>query len=369
MTAAHEASMRRALELARCGLFTADPNPRVGCVLVKDGAIVGEGWHVRVGQPHAEIVALAAAGGAARGATAYVTLEPCNHTGRTGPCTAALIDAGVTRVVCAMRDPNPTVAGGGVAALEQAGLAVEIGLLETEARALNPGFLSRAERGRPFVRTKLAVSLDGRTALANGASRWLTSEAARADVHRWRARSSAVLTGIGTLLADDPSLDARLENPPTDVVQPARVIIDAALRMPPEARTLSIPGDVLVFTLSDDAARTAELTARGARIERVTAAAGHCDLTAVVRRLGELEFNEIWVEAGAALNGALLEAGLVDELIVYLAPLLLGAQARGMFDIGELTALAQAPRFEFVDYAMVGPDLRIVAVPASVPNG
>jgi len=369
MTLSAETCMHRALDIARNGLYTADPNPRVGCVLVKEGQIVGEGWHVRAGEPHAEVVAIAAAGGAARGATAYVTLEPCNHTGRTGPCTAALIAAGVARVVCAMRDPNPAVAGGGIATLERAGVAVEVGVLETEARALNPGFLSRAERGRPFVRTKLAVSLDGRTALANGVSQWLTGEVARADVHRWRARSSAVLTGIGTLLADDPSLDARLDEPATDVVQPARVIVDAALRTPPDARTLSIPGDVLVFTLSDDAARAAALTARGARIERVGAAAGHCDLTAVVRRLAELELNEIWVEAGPTLNGALLAAGLVDELVLYVAPLLLGEGARGMFDIGELTTLAQAPRFEFVDYAAFGPDLRIVAVPASVPNG
>jgi diaminohydroxyphosphoribosylaminopyrimidine deaminase/5-amino-6-(5-phosphoribosylamino)uracil reductase len=268
-----------------------------------------------------------------------------------------------------MRDPNPAVAGDGAAALEQAGIAVEIGLLEAEARRLNPGYVSRAERGRPFIRSKLGASLDGRTALANGVSQWITSPPARADVHHWRARSSAVLTGIGTLLADDPSLDARLDDAEVEVLQPARVIVDTRLRMPGYARTVSIPGQIIVFTVSDDAWRTDALGMRGVRIERVPEADGRCDLPAVARRLGELEFNEVWVEAGPVLNGALLEAGLIDELIVYIAPMLLGAEARGMFEIGEIVALGDAPRFEIIEHTAVGADLRIVAVPASVPNG
>ncbi len=361
--------MRRALELARNGLFTTDPNPRVGCVLVNNGEIVGEGWTSPPGGPHAERNALAQAGERARGATAFVTLEPCNHTGRTGPCTDALIAAGVARVIGAMRDPNPAVAGGGAAALAAAGIPVEIGLLETEARRLNPGYLSRAERGRPLIRSKLAVSLDGRTALKNGASQWLTGEAAREDVHRWRARSSAVLTGIGTVLGDDPSLDARLDDAAIDVLQPVRVVVDSSLRMPATARTISLPGEVIVFTVCADGPGADELRASGARVEQVAGVGGRCDLTAVARKLGELEINEVWVEAGAALNGALLEAGLIDELVVYLAPIVLGDGARRMFDLGELDTLSEAPRFDVADRAVFGPDLRIVAVPASVPDG
>jgi diaminohydroxyphosphoribosylaminopyrimidine deaminase/5-amino-6-(5-phosphoribosylamino)uracil reductase len=370
MTGTAETHMRRALTLAERALYAADPNPRVGCVLVDDdNVVVGEGWHVRAGEPHAEVVAIAAAGPAARGTTAYVTLEPCNHRGRTGPCSEALISAGVARVVCAMRDPNSAVAGGGAAALEAAGIPVAIGVLETDARRLNPGYLSRAERGRPFIRSKLAISLDGRTALANGASQWLTSEAARADVHLWRARSSAVLTGIGTVLGDDPSLDARPDDAAIDVLQPVRIVVDSSLRMPTTARTIALPGDVIVFTLSDEGPGADALRANGVRVERVGDVRGRCDLAAVARTLGELEINEVWVEAGAALNGALLEAGLIDELVVYLAPIVLGEGARRMFDLGELDALAQAPRFTVTDRSVFGPDLRIVAVPDSVPYG
>ena len=370
MTGAAETHMRRALALAERALYTADPNPRVGCVLVNDDdVVVGEGWHARAGEPHAEVAALAAAGTAAQGTTAYVTLEPCNHRGRTGPCSEALIAAGVARVVCAMRDPNPAVAGGGEAALAAAGIPVEIGVLELDARRLNPGYLSRAERGRPFIRSKLAISLDGRTALANGASQWLTSEAARADVHRWRARSSAVLTGIGTVVGDDPSLDARLDDSAIDVLQPARVVVDSSLQTPVSARTIALPGDVIVLTVSDDGPGADALRAKGVRVERVADVGGRCDLAAVARKLGELEINEVWVEAGAALNGALLEAGLIDELVVYLAPIVLGDGARRMFDLGGLDTLAQAPRFDVTDRSVFGPDLRIVAVPASVPDG
>jgi len=361
MTAAADTDhMRHALELAERGLFTTDPNPRVGCVLVRDDEVVGEGWHAFAGGPHAERVALGAAGERARGATAYVSLEPCNHTGRTGPCTEALIDAGVARVVCATRDPNTGVRGGGMETLEQAGITTEVGVLEAEARTLNPGFFSRAQRGRPFIRSKLAVSLDGRTALANGLSQWLTGKAARQDVHRWRARSSAVLTGIGTLLADDPSLDARLDEPGIEVRQPVRVIVDSGLRTPPDARTLSLPGDRLVFTASSDDGKAAALIRLGVRVERV-GGSPHCDLLEVARRLGDLEINEVWVEAGPGLNGALLGAGLVDELVIYVAPMVLGSVARGMFDLGELTALAQCPRLVFQDIRQIGADLRIIA--------
>lgn len=361
--------MRRAIELARNGLYTTDPNPRVGCVIVQGDRIVGQGWHMRTGDLHAERVALADAGEAARGATVYVSLEPCNHTGRTAPCSDALIAAGVARVVCAMRDPNPNVAGGGIDALERAGIAVADGLLEREARALNPGYVSRAVRGRPFVRSKLAVSLDGRTALANGQSQWITGEAARADVHRWRARASAVVTGIDTVLADDPALDARLGDTTIVVHQPARVVIDSRLRVPLDAKTLTLPGERIVFTASGDSDKVAALAARGTTIEQVGRDVdGHCDLAEVMRRLAALELNEVWVEAGAGLNAGLLEAGLIDELVVYVAPVLLGDRARGMFDLGELTALVDAPRLELVETEIVGDDLRIVARPISLAS-
>ncbi len=359
--------MHRAIELAQRGLYTTDPNPRVGCVLVKAGEVVGEGWHARAGGPHAERVALTAAGVAARGATAFVTLEPCNHSGRTDPCSEALIAAGVAQVVCAMRDPTPWVSGGGVEKLTQAGIEVDVGVLEDEARMLNPGYLSRALRGRPLIRSKLAVSLDGRTALANGVSQWLTGEAAREDVHRWRARASAVLTGIGTLLADDPALDARLGDSTIDLRHPSRIIIDSRLRTPLGAKTLSLPGERLIFTRASDPDKAAALAAQGVAVERV-GGDGQCDLREVARRLGELEFNEVWVEAGPRLNGALLRAGLIDELVIYIAPLLLGNAARGMFDLGELTALAQSPRLMLDECRQIGADLRVIARPANVPD-
>jgi diaminohydroxyphosphoribosylaminopyrimidine deaminase/5-amino-6-(5-phosphoribosylamino)uracil reductase len=358
--------MHRALELARNGLYTTDPNPRVGCVLVKDGVVVGDGWTAPAGGPHAERVAIDRAGAAARGATAYVTLEPCNHTGRTGPCTDALIAAGVARVVCAVRDPNTAVAGGGIEALEAAGLEVEVGVLEAEARTVNPGYWMRMERGRPLVRSKLAVSLDGRTALTNGKSQWITSADAREDVHRWRARSSAVMTGVGTIAADDPSLNARLDEVGIDVVQPSRVIVDSQLRTPERARTLSLPGERLIFTMQAKSEKIAALKQQGVSIERV-GGAEQCDLREIMSRLGELECNEVWVEAGPGLNGALLSEGLIDELVIYVAPMLLGSTARGMFDLDELTELTQCPRLDFDEIRAIGPDLRIIATPANVP--
>jgi diaminohydroxyphosphoribosylaminopyrimidine deaminase / 5-amino-6-(5-phosphoribosylamino)uracil reductase len=356
-----ERYMRRALELAARGLYSTDPNPRVGCVLVQDGRIVGEGWHQRAGEAHAEVNALAVAGAAARGATAYVTLEPCAHTGRTPPCVQALIGARVARVVYALADPNPLVNGAGVAALRAAGIATVGEVLAAEAGALNPGFFKRMRTGLPWVRVKLGASLDGRTALANGASRWITGPAARADAQRFRARSSVVLSGSGTVLADDPALNVRLEGATR---QPLRVVLDSALRVPPQARMFDREGPALVFTASDDAARRAELERRGVRIETVArAAGGGLELEAVLRRLAGLEANEIWVEAGARLAGALLHARLVDEFIVYLAPSLLGPTARALVELPEISQLDQRLRLEFSECQPLGPDLRLTARP------
>lgn len=357
--------MARALQLAGQGIYTTDPNPSVGCVLVVDGRIVGEGYTAPAGGPHAERVALAAAGRAARGATAYVTLEPCSHRGRTGPCALALIEAGVARVVSAMPDPNPLVAGSGERQLAAAGVVVETGLLASAAEALNRGFFSRMRRGRPWLRSKVAASLDGRTALANGRSQWITGPAARRDVHRWRAQSSAVMTGIGTVLADDPSLTARWDSAPVEPLQPWRVIVDSALRTPPDARTLGLPGRVVIFGGNADSDAGRALQAAGAQLETVPAAP-HCDLAAVLARLAALEVNDVWVEAGATLNGALLELGLVDELICYMAPQILGDTARGMFALGPLARLEDRIDLDIDDVRMVGRDLRIVARPSTV---
>ena len=348
--------MARALTLARRGLYSTDPNPRVGCVLVREGVIVGEGWHERAGEAHAEVIALDAAGERARGATAYVTLEPCCHYGRTPPCTDALLNAGVTRVVAAMADPNPQVAGRGLALLRAAGVVVECGLLETEARALNPGFIQRMTTGRPWVRVKLAMSLDGRTALASGESQWLTGEAARQDVQRLRARASAILTGIGTVLADDPSLNVRL---PEAERQPLRVILDTELRTPPTARTLRLPGSVLIFTAVADPATQAPLRAAGADIVVVPRTERGLNLHAVMAELARRECNEVHVECGPTLAGALLQAGLVDELVIYMAPLLLGDKARGLFQLPELTRMSERRELEILETRAVGTDWRI----------
>ncbi len=358
--------MAHALQLAANGLYDTAPNPTVGCVLVNGAQVVGTGWTAPAGGPHAEIVALRAAGAAARGATAYVTLEPCCHTGRPGPCTTALLEAGVSRVVFAGHDPNPRVNGGGAAALAAAGVAIEGGIMERAAEPLNRGFFTRMRRGTPYVRSKLAVSLDGRTALANGTSQWITSPAARADVHRWRARSSAVLTGSGTIVDDDPSLDARREEAEIveslGIEQPLRVVVDARLKTPPGAKTLSRPGTVLVLTTRAlDDPRAEALRAAGARVDRIAGDAEHCDLRAVLEHLGTLEVNDVWVEAGAGLNGALLKAGLIDELIIYMAPRILGSTARGMFDVAPLESLADDYRVTFDELRKIGADLRITA--------
>ena len=353
-SAADSRWMARALQLAQRGLPTTAPNPRVGCVLVKDGKNIGEGWHVRAGEPHAEVHALRAAGAAAQDATAYVTLEPCSHHGRTPPCAEALIEAGVARVVCAMQDPNPRVAGQGFAMLRAAGIAVECGLMEAAARDLNIGFVSRMTRGLPFVRSKIAASLDGRTALANGVSQWITGAAARVDVQHWRARSCALVTGIGTVLADDPQLNVRIATER----QPLRVVLDSALRMPPTARMLQ-GGRVLVCTASQDAGKRAALERQGAEVLLLPVTAGQVDLPAVLRELARRGINEVLVEAGKTLNGALLRAGLVDELLLYLAPQLLGDAARGLADLGELTQLEQRVGLVWQEVRHVGGDMRI----------
>lgn len=355
-----ERYMRRALELAARGLNTTDPNPRVGCVLVKAGRVVGEGWHERAGAPHAEVNALRAAGAAAEGATAYVTLEPCAHTGRTPPCVEALSAARVRRVFYGAGDPNPLINGAGVAALRDRGIEVMGELLADECRALNPGFFKRMRVGLPWVRVKLAMSLDGRTALANGVSRWITGEAARADVQRYRARSSVILTGSGTVLADDPALDVRLE---AAARQPLRVLLDRALRVPAEARVFARSGQTLVFTASTDAGRRRELERRGIGIELAQASGDGLALDPILRRLAALEANEIWVEAGARLSGALLAAHLVDELIVYIAPSLLGQNARPLVELPLIEQLEARVQLQFVEAVPVGEDLRLTARP------
>ncbi|HZW25278.1 MAG TPA: bifunctional diaminohydroxyphosphoribosylaminopyrimidine deaminase/5-amino-6-(5-phosphoribosylamino)uracil reductase RibD [Gallionella sp.] len=349
--------MAQALRLAERGLYTTSPNPRVGCVLVKNSAVVGEGWHERAGGPHAEVHALREANDAARGAVAYVTLEPCSHHGRTPPCADALIDAGVARVVVAMQDPNPLVAGSGIARLRAAGIEVECGLMEATARELNIGFCSRMTRGRPWVRSKIGMSLDGRTALANGVSQWITGATARQDVQHWRARSCAVLTGIGTVLADDAQLNVR------DISverQPLRVVLDSELQTPLSARILQGAG-VLIYTATQDAQKIAALEQRGATVCVSPDAAEQVDLEAVLRDLARRGINEVLVEAGSTLNGALLKAGLVDELLLYVAPQLLGDMARGIAALGELTALDQRVDLEWQDVRQVGNDLRIMA--------
>jgi diaminohydroxyphosphoribosylaminopyrimidine deaminase / 5-amino-6-(5-phosphoribosylamino)uracil reductase len=349
--------MARALELAELGLYTTDPNPRVGCVLVRDGQVVGEGWHSRAGEPHAEVMALRAAGGRARGAVAYVTLEPCCHTGRTPPCADALIAAGITRVVCAVVDPNPKVAGGGVKHLEAAGIGVTVGLLAERARALNIGFFSRFERGRPFIRLKLAMSLDARTAQPSGGRAWITNEASRADVQVWRARSSAILTGAGTVRVDDPRLDVRLDYGPW-VRQPLRVVLDTELTCAPASKVF-LDCHALIFAASD----APERGGVPVRTERVPRSARGLDLEAVVAHLARLEVNELLVECGPRLAGAFLEANLVDELILYVAPHFLGMDAPPLAALAGVENMRHLARFEFHDQRLIDSDLRLVLTP------
>jgi diaminohydroxyphosphoribosylaminopyrimidine deaminase/5-amino-6-(5-phosphoribosylamino)uracil reductase len=407
-SAIDHAHMARALRLAERGLYTTQPNPRVGCVIAHGETVVGEGWHERAGEPHAEVFALRAAGAHARGATAYVTLEPCAHFGRTPPCADALIAAGVARVVAAAEDPNPHVDGRGFEKLRAAGIAAEAGLMRAAAREVNCGFFSRLERGRPWVRVKLAASLDGRTALAGGASRWITGEAARADVQYWRARSSAILTGSGTGVADDPRLTVRApwqvleanslsadgtivggegrgegeaqrtsatfretrRSPLTQaspqsalggegVVPPLRVVLDARLRTPHGAQVLDGSAPTLIVHMdgripADDRFAAAELVAVAAD------ESGRLDLDALLRLLAGRGVNELQVEAGATLSGALLAADLVDELLLYVAPLLLGDGARPLFALPAPESVAAGRRLRLVDARQVGSDQRML---------
>ena len=353
--------MARALRLAEKGLFTTTPNPRVGCVIVRDGAIVGEGWHERAGEAHAEVRALRAAGERARGATAYVSLEPCNHTGRTPPCTTALIASGLKRVVAAMADPNPLVAGTGLSALSGAGLESAVGLLERQAQELNRGFISRMTRGRPWLRMKVAASLDGKTALNNGASQWITEEAARRDSHIWRARSCAVLTGIGTVKDDDPQLTVRAV---ATTRQPKKILVDSRLEVSLDAKIFD-GSEVLVFCASGDRGKHAALADKNATVIERPDDRGKVDLTAMLEELGKRDMNEVLVEAGTKLNGSLLQTGLIDEFVIYLAPHLIGDQARGMFGMPELTALSDRRSLTIIDMRQIGNDIRIIARPTN----
>lgn len=348
--------MARALYLARKGLYTTDPNPRVGCVLVKNGNIIGEGWHLRAGQAHAEIEALNNATENTQGATAYVTLEPCSHHGRTPPCCETLVLAGIKRVVAAMQDPNSLVSGNGFGYLKAAGVEVNCGILEKDARALNQGFIMRMTEGRPFVRSKLAMSLDGRTAMTSGESQWITSPEARADVHRLRAESSAILTGINTVLADDPSLTARIDK---EVVQPIRVVLDSSLKMPANAKMASLPGRSLILTCSKDEAKKEVLQKVGFEVHSLPENEGRLDLTEVLKFLAGKEINEVLVEAGAVLNGALLAENLVDEWVVYAAPKIIGNQGRGLFHLPGLDKLADSKEMKFMDIRQIGMNLRL----------
>ena len=352
--------MAQALRLAHNGLYTTTPNPRVGCVVVQGDKVVGEGWHVKAGEAHAEVQALHAAGALAKGATAYVTLEPCSHHGRTPPCVDALIAAGVSRVVASMQDPNPQVSGQGVARLRAAGINVSVGLMETEARELNIGFVSRMERGKPWVRLKVAISLDGKTALNNGVSQWITGPDARRDAHKWRARSCAMLTGIGTVREDDPRLTVRdVETSDENPRQPLRVVVDSKLEIPLNAKILE-GENALVACAVEDKAKSEALKKLGAEVVVFANSAGKVDLPALMSELGRRGINEVMVESGPKLNGSLLREGCVDELLIYQAPILLGDSARGMFNLRELTDLSGKCELNIIDRRMVGIDMRLI---------
>jgi diaminohydroxyphosphoribosylaminopyrimidine deaminase/5-amino-6-(5-phosphoribosylamino)uracil reductase len=354
--------MAQALQLAEQGLYTTTPNPRVGCVIVKNGVVIGTGAHLKAGEPHAEVHALRRARDNApdqiKGADVYVTLEPCSHHGRTPPCSDALIKAGIKRVILAMQDPNPKVVGAGLARLQAHGIEVASGLMETQARELNIGFISRMTRQSPYVRAKVAASLDGRTALAHGESKWITGEPARQDVQHWRARSCAILTGIGTVLADDPQMNVRT----IDIGrQPLRVIVDSYLRIAANAKILQ--GDALVAYTDAPQARIDELEAAGVKLIKLADTQGKVCLKSLLSHLAELGINELMVEAGQTLNGALLQQKLVDELVLYYAPVLLGNQARGMFDLPNFTDMEQRVSLQVKDTRQFGADIRIIAKP------
>ena len=359
--------MTRAIELAERGRYSTSPNPRVGCVLVRDGIIVGEGFHHYAGEGHAEVNALRMAGDKAQGATAYVTLEPCSHRGKTGPCCQALVNAGVVRVVTAMQDPNPLVAGSGCQYLRDAGIQTDIGLLQAEAEALNPGFIKRMSIGLPRVTCKLAMSLDGRTAMENGESQWITGPEARAEVQRLRAESCAIITGIGSILIDDSKLNVRElaidDSYAMPRQQPLRVVMDSRLCTPLDASVIGNDGRCLVLYSNPDVGNVEDLRQAGARVIRVSGQSQTIDLEAALRYLAEKEqCNEVLIEAGATLSGALLEAGLIDELHVFIAPVLLGSKARPLFEL-PLIHMADKVGLTIVDRHQFGDDMRIIAVP------
>lgn len=364
MSANDELLMARALALAENGLYTTTPNPRVGCVIATaDGQILGEGWTQPAGQNHAEVQALLDAkhrGHDVHGATAYVTLEPCSHFGRTPPCCNALIEAGIARVVAALEDPNPLVAGNGLKKLQEAGIALTVGVLSEPAREINAGFFSRIIRGRPFVRLKIAASIDGKTAMANGHSQWITADAARADAHHWRARACAVLTGIGTVLADDPQMNVRAVTTPR---QPRRIVLDSQLRTPVTAKILTGPKTLLVHA-GTHLKRAETLTQAGAELVCLGDGKGKIDLHALLPWLAQQGTNELLVEAGATLNAAFITSGLVDEYLLYLAPRLLGHPARGMAYLPDYATVDAAPHLRFKEVTQIGEDLRIRATPA-----
>lgn len=357
--------MTQALRLAAHGLYSTDPNPRVGCVIVKDRAIVGQGWHRATGEPHAEANALEEAGENTRDATAYVTLEPCSHHGRTPPCADALIKAGVARVVVAAQDPSPKVAGQGMARLKAEGVTVEFGLMQEQAAQLNPGFISRFSRGRPYVRAKLAMSLDGRTAMANGESKWITSEAARDDVHRLRARSSVIVTGIGTVLADNPRMNARIH---ADLKQPDRVVVDTNLRMPSDAAMFKQLGLTWLANDCGDERLRSRLQQSGARLLDLATRNGTVDLNALLNALSDLEYNEVLVEAGPTLSGAFMQAGLVDELIVYQAPHMMGDGGNPLMYLPGIQSMQNRLELKMTELRHVGNDLRLSYVLADRKN-
>lgn len=349
--------MSHALALAERGLYTTTPNPRVGCVVVHTGIVVSEGFHEKAGEPHAEAHALRAAGEKARGATLYVTLEPCSHQGRTPPCANALVDAGVARVVVAMQDPNPKVAGQGIARLRAAGITVDIGLMEEAARELNVGFIARMTRGRPWLRLKTAVTLDGKTALPDGRSQWITGPEARRDGHAFRARACAVLTGIGTVRDDDPQMNVREVETPR---QPLKILIDSKLEVSLEAKLLR-EGKILVVCGREDREKSAALRDRGIEVLTLPNVHGKVELKALMQELARRELNEIHAEAGFKLNGSLLSEGMIDELLVYMAPRLIGHEGLGMFSLPSLADLAAMPQLDIFDIARIGADLRLRA--------
>ena len=361
--------MAIALELARAGLYSAAPNPRVGCVLVNHGVEIGRGYHRRTGAPHAEVEALTKADGDPRGATAYVSLEPCNHAGRTPPCTEALIDAGIARVVYAATDPNPSVIGRGAERLRNAGIEVLGGIQSDEAAALNRGFFSRMQDGRPFVRVKIAMSMDACVALENGESQWITGEQARADVHRLRAESCAIVTGIGTVLTDDPSLNVRDHRYELHGRHPRRVVLDDRLRMPVDARILSLAGETWIFHGEGEADKASSLSNKGARIEAIASHGGRIDIGGLLARLGELEINELMVEAGPTLTSAFITEGQFDELVIYVAPKLLGRSGRRALEVESPADLARARQFDLVSCEPIGDDVRWILRPERGRSG